>query len=62
MRTESPASRAGRLDGVVDGTLDDLRGARGAFMRRRELTEAEWPAYRAAYDAAVAAEARRRYS
>lgn len=55
---ESPASRAGRTAGMADGLSGNLRGARSSFMRA-SLPESDWPAYREAYNAAVASESRR---
>ena len=51
----SIGARRGTTDGEVAGILDNIRGARDAFIRRLDLPESEWPAYRDAYDAAYRA-------
>ena len=53
MKTVLVAKRLGLLDGTIDATLRNDRGAREAFIRRLELGEAEWLVYRDAYNSAV---------
>lgn len=57
--TATPSARAGALWGDVDGLIGKLCGARERFMQQRpELPEAEWPAFRDAYDTAMASASR----
>jgi hypothetical protein len=50
---KSIGAREGNIDGMTDGMNRNMRGSRGSFMRRRDLAEGDWPAYRDAYNAAV---------
>jgi len=55
----APAAQAGRLSGTADGLLGKLCGARERFMRERPaMPESEYPAYRDAYNAAMAESSR----
>ncbi len=43
-------TRKGNVDGMVAGSLGRFdRSARDAFIKRIELAESDWPAYRDAY-------------
>lgn len=57
-KNQTPATRAGALWGTVDGSTGKMLGARARWMQQPLLTEADWPAFRAAYDAAEAQAAR----
>lgn len=52
------ATKNGKVDGMVDGTLGKSCDPTGAFIKRRDLVEADRAAHRKAYDAAYRAAVR----